>query len=180
VRLLTIAAAAILLVGAAIWVWTNALRPPPATERLAGVDVAIAGYTIDGLPGDRHRLNLDVAVTSLADIDECLGFTLDEPFAGRRVETANGVCAKPRAGTQTVRLTFEALSEDDLAFPSHTLVWGIPGGRCGPIFLLFGVCVVEQAGTADLQLPDRNPLPTFGPLGSLGPIFSFPEFSFAP
>jgi hypothetical protein len=180
VRLLTIVAAAVLLVGVGIWAWTNVFRPPPATDRLAGVDVAIAGYTIDDLPGDRHRLNLDVTVTSLADIDECLGFTLDEPFAGRRVETANGVCAKPRTGAQTVRLAFEALSDDDLAFPSHTLVWGIPGGRCGPVFLLFGICVVEQAGTTDLELPDRNPLPTFGPFGSLGPIFSFPAFSFAP
>jgi len=46
--------------------------------------------------------------------------------------------------------------------------------------LLVGVCVVEQAGTADLELPERNPLPTFGPFGSLGPTFSFPDFSFAP
>jgi hypothetical protein len=180
VRLLTILVAAALVVGLGIWAWTNAFRPPPASERLAGVGVAIAGYTIDDLPDDRHRLNLQVTVTSLGDIDECLGFTLDEPFATRRVETANGVCAKPRSGAQTIRLAFEGLSEDDLTFPSHTLVWGIPGGRCGPVLLLFGVCVVEQAGTADLELPDRNPLPTFGPLGSLGPLFSFPAFSFEP
>jgi hypothetical protein len=79
-----------------------------------------------------------------------------------------------------VRLAFEHLTDDDLAFPSHTLVWGIPGGRCGPILLLFGVCVVEQAGTADLELPQRNPLPTLFPIGSLGPLFSFPAFSFEP
>jgi hypothetical protein len=180
VRLLTILAAVVVLVGFGIWVWTNAFRPAPASDRLAGVDVAIAGYTIDDLAGGRHRLNLTVTVTSLADVDECLGFTLDAPFAGRRVETADGRCARPRAGAQTVRLAFEQLSEDDLNFPSHTLVWGIPGGRCGPILLLFGVCVVEQAGTADLQLPVRNPLPTFGPIGSLGPLFSFPAFSFEP
>jgi hypothetical protein len=180
VRLLTILMALVLLAGLGVWVWTNAFRPPPAAERLAGVDVAIAGYTIDDLPEGRHRLNLQVTINSLADIDECLGFTLDQTFATRRVETANGVCARPRAGAQTVRLAFDQLSEDDLTFPSHTLVWGIPGGRCGPILLLFGVCVVEQAGTADLELPDRNPLPTFGPFGSLGPLFSFPQFSFEP
>jgi hypothetical protein len=37
-----------------------------------------------------------------------------------------------------------------------------------------GVCVVEQAGTADLKLPSRSILPTFGPLGSFLPLFSFP------
>lgn len=65
------------------------------------------------------------------------------------------------------------LTADDLAFPSHTLVWGIPGGRCGPIFEAFGVCVVEQAGTAKLQLPSRSVLPSIGPLGSFFPLFSF-------
>jgi hypothetical protein len=49
----------------------------------------------------------------------------------------------------------------------------VPGGRCGPILELFGVCVVEQAGTADLELPSRTVLPTFGPIGSFVPFFSF-------
>ena len=70
---------------------------------------------------------------------------------------------------------------DDLAFPSHTLVWGIPGGRCGPILEVFGVCVVDQAGTADFELPSKNPLPSFAPFGSFVPLFSFgPYFSFEP
>jgi hypothetical protein len=70
-------------------------------------------------------------------------------------------------------LTFDKATDDDLSFPEHTVVWGIPGGRCGPLLELFGVCVVEQAGTADLELPSRNPLPTFGPIRSLFPMFSF-------
>jgi hypothetical protein len=77
-----------------------------------------------------------------------------------------------------VGLTFEKLTSDDLSFPEHTLVWGVPGGRCGPVLELFGVCVVEQAGTADLKLPSRSPLPTFGPIGSFGPIV--PLFSLSP
>jgi hypothetical protein len=54
------------------------------------------------------------------------------------------------------------------------VVWGIAGGRCGPILELVGACVVDQAGTADLELPVRSALPSFGPIGSLFPLFSFP------
>jgi hypothetical protein len=49
-------------------------------------------------------------------------------------------------------------------------VWGIPGGRCGPIREAFGVCVVDQAGTADCDLPGQNIFPSFG---SFGPLISF-------
>ena len=73
-----------------------------------------------------------------------------------------------------VALVFEHLSDDDLAFPSHTLVWGVPGGRCGPILELFGVCVVDQAGTASVELPSHSELPSFGPIGSFGFLGSFP------
>ncbi len=83
-------------------------------------------------------------------------------------------CVEPLAGSQTVVLVFEHLSEDDLAFPSHTLVWGVPGGRCGPVLELFGVCVVDQAGTASLEFPSRRVLPSVGVFGSLLPLFSFP------
>lgn len=58
------------------------------------------------------------------------------------------------------------------------LVWGIAGGRCGPILELVGVCVVDQAGTLDLALPRPSGLPTF-PFGSF-PLGSFPLFSFEP
>jgi len=136
------------------------------------VGVAIAGYTIEPAADDREELHLIVKVTSPRDVDECLGFTLDEPFAGRRLSTVGGPCARPRAGSSTVDLRY-SLTDDDLAFPSHTLVWGIPGGRCGPLFELFGVCVVDMAGTAKLELPAKTVLPSIGPLGSLFPFFSF-------
>ncbi|HEV8281088.1 MAG TPA: hypothetical protein VGQ02_04455 [Candidatus Limnocylindrales bacterium] len=166
--------AAIVLGGVvAIVLATNPFRSAPAEERLAGVQVAVAGYTIDDLPNDAHRLNLRVTLTSAADVNECVAFTLDQPFAGRRLQPLTADCPRPRAGTSTVSLKFEQLTDDDLQFPSHTLVWGVPGGRCGPILELFGVCVVEQAGTADFDLPSRTVLPTFGPIGSFVPFFSF-------
>jgi hypothetical protein len=179
-RLPTLAAAAFLVVVLGVWVWTNVFRPAPAADRLAGVGVAVIGYTIDEDAGNPHRLNLTVSVTSVDDVDECLAFALDEPFAGRRVESADGQCVRPRAGLHQALLVFDRLSDDDRRFPSHTLVWGIPGGRCGPILVAFGVCVVEQAGTASVELPPPPGLPTFKPIGSLGPLFSYPDFSFAP
>ena len=173
-RLLILIGSLPVLALAAIVLATNVLRPPPASERLAGVHVDVASYRIEDLPGDAHRLWLTVTITSRGPVDECIGFTLDEPFAGRRVTPATGVCPKARAGASTVLLVFERLSSDDLQFPSHTLVWGIPGGRCGPILEVFGVCVVEQAGTAAVELPSRSVLPSFGPFGTIGPLFSFP------
>ena len=163
----------------AIVLVTNVFRPAPAADRLDGVRVGIAGYTIDDLPNDKHRLNLRVTLSSLTDVNECVGFTLDQPFAGRRLTPASGVCARPRAGSATVALTIDTLTDDDLSFPSHTLVWGVPGGRCGPLLELAGVCVVEQAGTVDLEFPRPAGLPSFGPIGSFSPFGSFvPLFSF--
>jgi hypothetical protein len=156
---------------------TNTIfRPPPAGDRLAGVHVRVASYTIDALPNAGHRLHLQVVVTSLRNLDDCLGFTLDEPFAGRRVDTLGGICVKPGVRPQQVPLVYDHLTSDDLAFPSHTLVWGIPGGRCGLVLELFGVCVVEQAGTAGFELPDSGP--SFPPFGSFGPLFPEPSFDF--
>jgi hypothetical protein len=161
----------------AIVLATNMFRPAPAAERLAGVSVFVAGYAIDELPNDQHRLRLTVKLSSPTDIDECVAFTLDNPFAGRRLVPLSGKCPRPRAGTTSIGLSFERLTDDDIQFASHVVVWGVPGGRCGPILELFGVCVVEQAGTADLELPTPAGRPTFGPIGSFGPIgplFSFP------
>jgi hypothetical protein len=163
----------IILVFVAIVLATNVFRPAPAADRLAGVSVAVAGYTILPQPSDRNELILTVKLTSARDIDECVGFALDLPFAGRRMAPANGSCARPKAGSSTVNLRYQ-LTADDLAFPSHTVVWGIPGGRCGPLFELFGVCVVDQAGTTDLELPAKSPLPSIGPIGSFFPFYSFP------
>jgi len=156
----------------AIVLATTVFRPAPAADRLAGVSVAVAGYTIQPQPSDRSELHLTVNITSARDLDECIGFTLDEPFAGRRMTTPGGTCPHPRAGNSTVELRYQ-LSADDLAFPSHTLVWGVPGGRCGPVLELFGVCVVDQAGTAKVELPSKSVLPSIGPIGSLFPLFSF-------
>jgi hypothetical protein len=162
-----------LVIVMAIVMATTVFRPAAAADRFAGVSVAVAGYTIEPQPSDRHELHLTVKLISARDLDECVGFTLDEPFAGRRLGTTNGSCARPRAGSSTVELRSQ-LTADDLAFPSHTLVWGIPGGRCGPLLELFGVCVVDQAGTARLELQSRSVLPSIGPIGSLFPLFSFP------
>ena len=160
---------------------TNVFRPPPASDRLAGLSVAVTGYTIDDLGSDRHRLNLWVRMTSPAAIDECVAFTLDQPFASRRLVPNDGVCRRPQAGSITVQLRLDQLSKDDIAFPSHTLVWGVPGGRCGPVLEAFGVCVVEQAGTAAIELPPPPGTPSFGPIGSFKPFGTFvPLFSFSP
>jgi hypothetical protein len=162
-----------LVIVVAVVLANTVLRPAPGADRLAGVTVDVAGYTIEPQPSDRNELHLTVKATSTKDLDECVGFTLDEPFAGRRLATANGSCPQPRAGSSNVELRIQ-LTADDLAFPSHTLVWGIPGGRCGPVFEVFGVCVVEQVGTAKLELPSRSVMPSIGPIGSLFPPFSFP------
>ena len=157
---------------------TNVFAPAPAAQRLAGVSVSVIGYAIDELPDDKHRLRLTVNLSSPSDIDQCVGFTLDEPFGGRRLEPLDGQCPRPRAGTEKIGLTFDELTSDDLTFPEHTVVWGVPGGRCGIVLEAFGVFVVEQAGTADLKLPSRNPLPTIGPIGTFAPIV--PLYSFSP
>ena len=93
--------------------------------------------------------------------------------------TLTGSCVQPRIRPQTVALVYEHLTSDDLAFPSHTLVWGIPGGRCGPVLELFGVCVVEQAGTADFDLPSKHVLPSWAPFGSFKPLFPEPSYDFS-
>jgi hypothetical protein len=172
--------AAGLLVGAcaAFVISQDVLRPPPAADRLAGVSVAMAGYTIGDLPGDRHRLVLSLAVTSARDVDECVGFALDEPFANRRMTAGADGCWRPRRGTTDVPVTFDGLTDDDLAFPSHTIVWGIPGGRCGPILEALGVCVVEGAGTVALELPSHSVVPTFRPGQTLGPLIPVPSLDF--
>ena len=159
----------------AVVIAEGVLRPAPAATRLAGVSVAIAGYTIDDLGNRRHRLNLTVRLSAARTLDECVGFTLDEPFASRRLDVVSGSCARPTAPSRTVALVFERLTDDDLSFPTHTLVWGMPGGRCGIVFEVTGVCVVDQAGSVPLELPAPPGIPTFGPIGSLGPIFTFPS-----
>ena len=160
-----------------IFALTNTVfRPAPAADRLAGVTVHWVEFHIDDLDGaGKHRLRLTVRLTSDRAIDACVGFALDEPFAGRRLEPASGTCPKPVRGDLDVELTTDRLTDDDVNFTAHTIVWGIPGGRCGILMEAFGVCVVEQAGTADFSLPTKNRFPSFG---SFGPLFSF--FSLPP
>jgi len=157
---------------AAFLIVSGVFRPPPAATRLAGVSVAVQDVAVDDLPGGRHTLRLQIRVVSARDIDECLGFTLDEPFAGRRLGPASGDCVRPRRPDQTAFLVFDRLTADDLLFPAHTLVWGIPGGRCGLVMEAFGVCVVESAGTVDVELPHKSLMPSIGPIGPLFPFGS--------
>ena len=177
-RLAVLATVVVLGLIAVVILRTNVLAPPPADERLAGVDVAVTGYTIDDLPEDRRRLTVTLAVTSDHDLDECMAFALDQVFAHRRMTAADGECVRPVAGQRNATLTYDGLSEDDLMFPEHSIVWGVPGGRCGIVLELVGVCVVDFAGTADFELPSRSVLPSLGPFGSFGPLV--PLFSFDP
>jgi hypothetical protein len=174
VRLIGFALGLVAAALAAVVLGSNVLRPPPAATRLAGVDVSVASYTIDELSEGRHRLRLSISIRSARDIGECMGFTLDEPFGSRRLVPVADACVAPKVGRRLVQLDFDRLTDDDLLFPSHTLVWGIPGGRCGPIFEALGVCVVDMAGTAPVELPAHPVLPSLGPLGSFLPLFSFP------
>jgi hypothetical protein len=181
-RLIAFAVIAIIGVLAAAYLFTRLFPAPPASQRLAGVSVQLVRYAIDGGPAavqrphGPHRLDVTLEVSSVQAIAECMAFTLDEPFGGRRLEPlveGKGACIAPVAGTRTVELTFDALTDDDLGFPSHTVVWGVRGGSCGLILEAIGICVVEQAGTVPLELPRPAGLPSFGPIGSFFPLFSF-------
>ena len=141
-------------------------QPPAAADRLAGVTATLGSYSIDDLADGRNRLDLTIILTSPRDIDECIAFALDEPFSGRRIDPVGETCPKAVEGTTNIDLVFERLTDSDLTLPSHASVWGIPGGRCGLLMEAFGVCVVEQAGTVPLELPDQHVLPSIGPLGS--------------
>jgi hypothetical protein len=178
VRVITVVALGLLVATAAV-LGSGVLQPAAVGERLAGVAVRVQDYRIEDIGGTRHRLHLRVVVTSATDIDECLGFALDEPFAQRRLDSEFATsCVKPHAKALTASLVYEHLTDDDLTFPSHSLVWGVPGGRCSLVFQATGICVVDVAGTADFELPQKNPLPSFGPLVSFGPIV--PLYSFTP
>jgi hypothetical protein len=173
-RLVTFVASLLGLGLGAVILSTTVFRPAAAADRLPGVRIAVTRNATEDLGDRRHLLTLTIQLDSATDIDQCLGFTLDEPSAGRRMQAADGSCLRPTTGRHTVRLVFDQLTDDDLLFPDHTLVWGIPGGRFGPIFEAFGACVVEQAGTADFSLPTKNLFPSFASFGPLWSFFSFP------
>ena len=172
--------AAIAVLVAAVVASSGVFSPPPASTRLDGVSVALAGFQVIDLGGDRHGLRLDLDVRSPRDIDACLGFALDEPFAGRRLTLTDPVadCLRPASGTIRASVDFDHLTDTDLQFPSHTLVWGVAGGRCHLLMQAFGFCVVEQAGTVPVELPRPPTIPSFPPIGPLPPLFS--PFSFPP
>ncbi len=152
-------------------VW--ALQPgPPASERFAGVSVSVASQSVVDLPNGRHRLALDVVVTSARAIPSCLGFALDNPFSGRLFDAGTS-CPEPVAGTLHASLTLDGFTADDAAFFDHSLLWGSAGGGCGPILGAFGICAIDTAGTVPLSLPRKSAFPQVGPIGSLIPSFSF-------
>lgn len=156
---------------AAVLIVPRLFQPAPAAERLAGVTVSIVRFEVIE-EFDASLLVVDVEITSPTDIDVCMGFALDQAFANRRLKEKDDKCVAPRAGSHAFTL-LGGLTDSDISFPSHSLVWGVAGGRCGPLFELIGACVVEFVDTIDLELPHDPVLPTFGPIGSFFPIFSF-------
>jgi hypothetical protein len=154
-------AAVVALLAAALLV-PRLLEPPPAAERLAGVSVRILDARIRAVD-DQRTLGVDLVVESPSDLQACLGFALDQPLASRRLRPTDGGCVQPRSGTRRMTLVLDRLTDTDLAFPEHTLVWGVDRGRCGPLFELVGVCVIEAAGTVPLRLPVEPPLPSMPP-----------------
>src|SRR5512132_2964203 len=64
-RLITFAAGFLVAFLIAATVASNVFRPPAASTRLAGVSVAVIGYTVTDLGERRHRLNLTVTINSL-------------------------------------------------------------------------------------------------------------------
>src|SRR5262245_14564022 len=132
------------VVAAVVLVFLNSpvFAPPPAATRLAGVSVVLDGFHVTDLGEDRHNLRLDLEIASASDINTCLGFALDQPFAGRRLTRSDpvGGCIRPAAGANAVSVDFDGLTETDLQFPEHTLVWGVDGGRCNLLMQAFGVC----------------------------------------
>lgn len=153
------------------------LQPgPPAATRFAGVTVSATDTALAELPDGRHRLTVSVIVASDRAIGDCMAFALDNPFAGRllNVEGVPDGCLRPSAGVAQVVLSSDRLTNDDVQLAAHALVWGGRGGRCGPILGgLFGLCAMDGVSSVPLELPVRNALPSFGPIGSLFPIFSF-------
>jgi hypothetical protein len=174
--------AAVLVVAAvAIFLTSPIFQPPPAKEVLAGVSVVLGGFRLTDRGDDKHGVHVDLAVASSRDVDACLAFTLDEPFAGRRMKATDSSvdCIRPTAGTATIGLDFDELTDIDLMSTSHVVVWGVRGGRCNLLLQATGVCVVEQAGTVAVEFPPAPGLPSFPPFGSLPPILLQP-FSFDP
>jgi hypothetical protein len=164
-----------ILVLALIVVGTRVIAGPPASERLAGVTVLVVSHSLGPRADAKQDLRIQIVVTSARSIDDCLAFTLDEPFATRRLRVTDPVdgCLRPRVGTIKATVLFDRLADDDLLSADHTLVWGVTGGKCGVILPLFGICAVDQAGTADLKLPVKWPVP----FPSFGTFVPFPTFS---
>jgi hypothetical protein len=175
VVLAVLAAAAV-----AIFLTSPIFQPPPAREVLAGVSVALRGFQLTDTGDDKHRVHIDLNVASVRDIDACLAFALDEPFATRRLKATDRAagCIRPTFGSTSVGVDLDGLTDIDLMSTSHTVVWGVAGGRCNLVMQAMGVCVVEQAGTVPVEFPPPPGLPSFPPIGSFPPIFQ--PFSFDP
>ena len=165
-----LAAVAAVAVGAFVMLSS---KGEPASTRLLGVSVAGNGLTVRDLPGNGHELRLGIVVTSVRDIDACLAFALDEPFAGRTLHAVGvtGSCVRPRRGNFASTLVM-SVTDDDTVFTSHTLLWGLSGGQCG-LMTIFGVCAIDTAGQFPVNLPSKTRLPTFAPFKTFGPLFSF-------
>ena len=172
--------AVLLVVAVAIFLTAPAFQPPPANELLAGVSVGLGGFQLTDMSDDRHRVHIDLNVASVRDIDACLAFALDEPFATRRLQSTDpsAGCIRPTAGSTSVSMDLDGLTDVDLMSTSHLVVWGVAGGRCNLVMQAMGVCVVDQAGTVPVEFPPPPGLPSFPPIGSLPPIFQ--PFSFDP
>lgn len=172
--------AVVVAAAVAIFLTSPVFQPPPAKEVLAGVSVALGGFQLTDAGNDKHRVHIDLNVASVRDIDVCLAFALDEPFATRRLKSTDPAanCIRPTAGSTSVSVDLDGLTDIDLMSTSHLVVWGVAGGRCNLVMQATGVCVVEQAGTVPVEFPPPPGLPSFPPIGSFPPIFQ--PFSFDP
>jgi hypothetical protein len=172
--------AVVVVAAVAIFLTSPVFQPPPAKEVLAGVSVALGGFQLTDTGNDKHRVHIDLNVASVRDIDVCLAFALDEPFATRRLKSTDPAanCTRPTAGSTSVSVDLDGLTDIDLMSSSHTVVWGVAGGRCNLVMQAMGVCIVEQAGTVPVEFPPPPGLPSFPPIGSFPPIFQ--PFSFDP
>jgi hypothetical protein len=165
---------AIALIGAGLFI---SLPTTPAKDRLSGVTVRLASSKVATATDGRKQLWADVIVQSIRPVDECLRFTLDEPFQNRAMDAPliDGGCVKPDPLATRVTLRMPQLDEMDTYMPDHEILWGASGG-CGWVMGFMGMCAVDTVGSVPVKFPTRSLVPTLRPGYTFGPLMPFPTF----